>query len=67
MDLLALDLGPDSRARIGDEVVLWGDNPSADEVAAACGTISYRLFAGLGARVPRRFADTIDKTQTGKK
>ena len=67
MDLLALDLGLNSRARIGDEVVLWGDNPSADEVAAACGTISYRLFAGLGARVPRRFADTIGKTQTEKK
>jgi alanine racemase len=52
MDMLAVDLTPVPRARMGSPVVLWGEGLPADEVAAAAGTISYELFCGLARRVP---------------
>ena len=53
MDLLALDLRGCPGARAGDEVVLWGDSPSADEVAASGGMIAYELLSRLPARLGR--------------
>lgn len=51
MDMLACDLtGID--AGIGCPVTLWGEGLSADEVAAAAGTVSYELFCALARRVP---------------
>lgn len=45
MDLTALDLRGCPDAKAGDEAVLWGDSPSADEVAASGGMIAYELLA----------------------
>ncbi|WP_223427604.1 alanine racemase [Alcanivorax limicola] len=56
MDMLTIDLTDLPRAVVGDEVELWGDTVSVDEVAAACGTISYELFCQVTARVERRVA-----------
>ncbi|WP_370894377.1 alanine racemase [Janibacter sp. GXQ6167] len=57
MDQVVADLGPDSPAAVGDEVVLWGrgadGEPTAQDWAAATDTISYELVTRLGARVPR--------------
>ena len=48
MDSVCIDLnGVD--ASIGDRVVLWGDELSVDEVAAASGTIAYELLCNAGA------------------
>lgn len=56
MDMLTVDLnGLD--ARVGDEVELWGDTVSVDDVAAACGTISYELFCQITARPVRVIAE----------
>lgn len=44
MEMIALDLRGCGNAAVGDEVVLWGEYPSADQVAAAAGTIAYDLF-----------------------
>jgi alanine racemase len=53
MDQVVLDLG-DDEASAGDEVVLFGaDGPSADDWAAACGTIGYEIVTRIGPRVPR--------------
>jgi alanine racemase len=52
MDMLYVDLTPVPQARIGSPVILWGDGLSADEVAAAAGTVSYELFCALATRVP---------------
>ncbi|WP_153111556.1 alanine racemase [Propionivibrio limicola] len=52
MDMLACDLTDLPEADIGAPVVLWGEGLSADEVAAAAGTISYELFCALAPRVP---------------
>jgi alanine racemase len=56
MDQFVVDLGPDSTAREGDEVVLFGADPagpSAQGWADATGTISYEIVTRIGPRVPR--------------
>jgi alanine racemase len=53
MDQVVVDLGDDVAAP-GDEVVLFGEGgPSADDWAAACGTIGYEIVTRIGPRVPR--------------
>jgi alanine racemase len=52
MDMIAIDVGEVPGAGVGTPVTLWGEGLSADEVAAAAGTLSYELFTKLTARVP---------------
>jgi alanine racemase len=52
MDMLCVDITDIEEAYIGTQVTLWGEGLSADEVAAAAGTVSYELLCGLAARVP---------------
>jgi len=52
MDLLCVDISDIPQACVGTPVTLWGDGLSADEVAAAAGTVSYQLLCALAARVP---------------
>lgn len=54
MDLVTLDLSTAPHARVGDEVVLWGDGLAVEDVASAAGTISYELTCGLTRRVDFR-------------
>ena len=61
MDQFVLDLGPDSTAKPGDEVVVFGADeagPTAQDWADATGTISYEIVTRIGARVPRVLAGT---------
>jgi alanine racemase len=56
MDQFVIDLGADP-AQAGDEVVLFGDpargEPSAEQWAAAAGTIGYEIITRLGPRIHR--------------
>jgi alanine racemase len=52
MDMISVDLSDIPAAAIGSPVTLWGEGLSADEVAAAAGTLSYELLCKLTARVP---------------
>jgi alanine racemase len=52
MDTLCVDITDMPEAYIGTPVTLWGEGLSADEVAAAAGTLSYELLTKLTARVP---------------
>jgi alanine racemase len=52
MDMICVDLSDIPEAYIGTPVTLWGEGLSADEVAAAAGTVSYELLCALAARVP---------------
>ena len=58
MDQFVLDLG-DTDAAAGDEVVLFGDGtagePTAQEWADACRTISYEIVTRFGPRLPRDY------------
>jgi len=52
MDMITVDLTELPQAGIGAPVTLWGEGLSADEVAAAAGTLSYELLCALAPRVP---------------
>jgi alanine racemase len=56
MDQFVVDVGDDLVAA-GDEVVLFGSGaqgePTADDWAAALGTINYEIVSRIGARIPR--------------
>jgi alanine racemase len=51
MDMLMVDLSPIPDARIGSNVILWGDGLPIDQVARAAGTIGYELMCAIAARV----------------
>jgi alanine racemase len=59
MDLVMLDVTDIPEAREGDEVVIIGEQDgarqTAEDLAAAAGTISYEILSGLRRRVPRRY------------
>ena len=57
MDMLAVDLSVVPQAGPGDEVELWGELISVDEVATSAGTISYELTCAIAPRVSRRTVD----------
>ena len=52
MDMISVDISDIPGAYIGTPVTLWGEGLSADEVAAAAGTVSYELLCALAPRVP---------------
>ena len=52
MDMITVDLSGIPDARVGTPVTLWGEGLSADEVAAAAGTLSYEMLCALAPRVP---------------
>jgi len=52
MDMLGIDLRDQPAARIGDEVILWGEGLPVDDIATAAGTIAYELLTGVSPRVP---------------
>ncbi len=51
MDMMFVDLGPDSRDQIGDSAVLWGKEVPVETVASRCGTIPYELVCHIMPRV----------------
>jgi len=57
MDQFVVDLGANSLAKTGDEVIVFGDGSGGeytiDEWAKACGTINYEIVTRIGTRVPR--------------
>lgn len=58
MDQFVLDVGQDP-IQVGDEVVIFGDAttgvPSADDLAAASGTINYEIVTRMGGRFQREY------------
>jgi alanine racemase len=52
MDMICVDITDIPTAHVGTSVTLWGEGLSADEVAAAAGTVSYELLCALAPRVP---------------
>ncbi len=52
MDMICVDISDIQEAYIGSPVTLWGEGLSADEVAAAAGTVGYELLCALAPRVP---------------
>jgi alanine racemase len=61
MNWIAVDLGPGSGAKAGDEVVLigrqGGEQVWADELAHHCATIAYEILTGISRQIPRRYVE----------
>ncbi len=67
MDMICVDLREQPEAKIGSDVILWGEGLPAEEVAESASTIAYDLFCGVTARVPRVYIDdNNDKNSGGK-
>ena len=70
MDHVMLDVTGLDGVRAGDEVVLIGTQGgrtvTADDLAAACGTINYEVVTAIHQRVPRRYhrGSTVVGTKT---
>ena len=60
MDQFVVDLGTNSSAKTGDEVIVFGDGSQGeytiDDWAKACGTINYEIVTRIGVRVPRIYS-----------
>ena len=52
MDMLMVDV-TEINCKEGDEVILFGENPTITEVAAKIGTIPYEILTSISARVKR--------------
>ena len=62
MDQCMVDLGPDTDARLYDDVILFGPEaagPDAEDVARAMGTIPYEVTCSVAKRVPRVYEDAV--------
>lgn len=51
MDMISTDLRGLPEARVGDQVILWGEGLPVDEIAGCAGTISYELLCRVTGRV----------------
>jgi alanine racemase len=54
MDMCMIDITA-TDAKVGDEVVLFGENPTVSELANRIQTIPYEILTNVGARVKRIF------------
>jgi alanine racemase len=63
MDQFVVDVG-DDEVVAGDEVIIFGDPaagvPSADDLAAACGTINYEIVTRMGGRFKRHYLGSVE-------
>ena len=57
MDMITIDLCNIIEPAVGDEVVLWGEGLSVDEVARSAGTVSYELLCHAGHAMQRHIID----------
>lgn len=59
MNWVAVDLGPDPDAQVGDEVVLIGEQGGdaiwASELSRICRTIPYEILTDINASIERRY------------
>ena len=52
MDMIMIDLG-DTLVKEGEEVIIFNSNPSLEEFAGYCKTISYEVLTSISRRVKR--------------
>jgi len=71
MDQLMLDVTHVEGVRVGDEVVLIGEQGderiTAEELASLAGTINYEIVTSLNGRIPRVYKDRTSTSLTLRK
>ncbi len=58
MDMIMVDLREQPDAKVGDEVILWGEGLPVEEIAKEAGTIGYELLCGVTRRVAFEYIDS---------
>src|SRR5690606_18617153 len=53
MDMIMLDITGIENVKDGDDVIVFGENPSLPMLAAWVGTIPYEIMTGISQRVKR--------------
>jgi alanine racemase len=53
MDMCMIDITHIPKAKVGDEVIIFGDNPNVIELANCLDTIPYEVFTNISNRVKR--------------
>jgi alanine racemase len=53
MDMISIDVTDIDDVQLGDEVILWGEALTANEVASHAGTVGYELLTRMPERTPR--------------
>ena len=57
MDMITVDLGAQSDAKVGDTVTLWGEGLPVEEIALWSDTIPYTLVCGVTHRVKKIYSE----------
>ena len=57
MDMICVDLSEQEEAKVGDNVVLWGEGLPVEEIAECAETIGYELLCGVTSRVEFVYLD----------
>lgn len=60
MDLIAIDVTDAEEVARGTWVEILGDHVDVDDLASACGTISYEMLTSLGRRYERTYVGRAD-------
>ncbi|CNL68599.1 alanine racemase [Yersinia proxima] len=55
MDMISVDLGPNAKDKVGDEVLLWGAELPVEKIAACTGISAYELITKLTSRVAMEY------------
>ncbi|AYO40059.1 MULTISPECIES: alanine racemase [Serratia] len=55
MDMMSVDLGPNATDKVGDEVVLWGQELPVERIAECTGISAYELITKLTQRVAMEY------------
>ncbi len=57
MDMITVDVSHLAEVRVDDEVILFGESPSANDLADCSETIAYEIFCNVGAHVRREYSE----------
>ena len=57
MDMICVDLGPESQDNPGDPVVMWGEGLPVERIASVTGVSAYELITRLTSRVTMHYLD----------
>ena len=57
MDMICVDLGPDSQDKVGDPVVFWGEGLPVERIAQITGISAYELITRLTSRAALQYVE----------
>lgn len=62
MDMTVIDLGQNSTAKVGDQVIFWGSGLPVEEIAVLAGFSAYELLASLTGRATVLYKSGINSS-----